>query len=345
MKALVYKSPGRVAVEDVPAPVIMEKRDVLVRVTTAAICGSDLHSLHGLTGADPGTVLGHEFCGVVEEAGDGVSWLFKQGDRVLAAPQVACGRCYFCQRGMLSGCREMAIFGSGPLFGDLPGSQAQYIRVPFADVALLHIPVGLDDEDVIFTGDILSTAYMGIEGMSPGDTVAVLGAGPVGLMAVALARLHGASRVISIDPLEYRLQKAREMGADITVNPLREDPISAVYLSTGDIGADLVVEAVGTTDTFMNGMAMARTGGTFSALGIFSQPVEISNFDLLKNLTVRTGLGNPYRMEKLLSLIQNRRLDLRPVITHRMPLDQAEEAYRMFDAREDNVIKILLTVR
>ncbi|MHB8917271.1 MAG: zinc-dependent alcohol dehydrogenase [Desulfocucumaceae bacterium] len=342
MKALVYKGPGKVALEETAKPVLKDPRDVLLRVTTTAICGSDLHALHGILGVAPGMILGHEFCGVVEEVNGELSGIFSPGDRVLAAPGVSCGRCPSCRRGIIAGCRQMAIFGGTAFLGNIPGGQAEYVRVPFADAALRLIPEGLDDEDVIFTGDILSTANMGVERLEPGDTVVVLGAGPVGLMAVALARFYGAGRIICVDPLEYRLKKALEMGADTAVNPEREDPVAAVYGATGGYGADLVVEAVGKTGTLLLGMNLVRFEGKLSVLGLMNETVEIPGMLLFKNMDLKIGITNPNKIDRLLAMIHSGKLDLRAVITHRMPLEQAEEAYRMFDSREDNVIKVLL---
>lgn len=350
MRAVVYRGPGDVRLEDVPEPVIQDPEDAIVRVTTAGICGSDLHVLHGLMPrTEAGNVIGHEFTGMVHAVGSAVS-LFRPGDRVVGPAAVWCGRCRACVRGILSACECGAVFGSGPLFGDLQGAQAEYVRVPFADATLQPIPDGLTDEQAIFAGDILSTGYSAVAGLSPGvrgvrrgDTVVVFGSGPVGLCAVASARLLGAERLVAVDLEPCRLAVAARLGADAVVDASREDVRISVKEITEGWGADYVVEAVGSQEALANAVAVAAPGGIVSVVGVFQQPVTVNAPRLLaRNVALCMGMGDLGRMNDLLGLIRTGRLDLRPIITHRMKLDDAPRAYELFDGREDGAIKILL---
>lgn len=349
MKALVYHGGGTIRVEDVPKPEIQGPEDAVMRVTTTAICGSDLHILHGFLPVDPGTVIGHEFVGVVEEVGSAVTKV-KPGDKVLSMAGVNCGRCRNCRNRLIFACENGGIFGCGPMFGNLPGVQAEYARVLYADETLEKIPEGLSDEQVLFVGDILATAYTGVvgvnpdgRGIQPGSVVAIFGAGPVGLCTVAVARLFGASRIIVSDMEAYRLEVAGRMGADNVINITQADPVASIMDITGGRGADLVVEAAGSREAFANCLAAAAIGGTVSVVGVISEPVEITFQQIIpKNITIQTGLANVIHTKRLVSLIQAGKLDLTPLITHRLPLEEAVRAYEIFDKKLDGAIKVIL---
>jgi alcohol dehydrogenase len=351
MRAVVYHGPGDIRLETVPEPTLQTPEDAVVRVTAASICGSDLHVLHGLMPQmNEGAIIGHEFLGVVETVGGAVD-AFKPGDRVVGPAAVWCGRCRACGKGLLSACENGAIFGNGPLFGGLDGAQADYVRVPFANVALHPIPAGLSDERVIFAGDILPTAYSAVAGLAPGgrsarpgDTVVIFGAGPVGLCAVASARVFNPARVIVVDVEEYRLEMASRLGADLVIDASVEDVRTLVKEATGGWGADYVVEAVGKQETLNNAVAVSAPGGVVSVVGVFQQPVSINAPRMLaKNTTLTIGMGDLGRIQELIDLIAADKLDLTPLITHRLPLADALAAYEIFEKRTDGAIKILLT--
>jgi alcohol dehydrogenase len=351
VRAVVYGGPGQIRLEDAPRPTLQGPEDAIVRVTTASICGSDLHILHGLMPKmEPGSIIGHEFVGVVESTGTGVA-RFKPGDRVVGPAAVWCGRCRACRKGLLTACENGAIFGNGPLFGGLDGAQADYVRVPFAGVTLQPIPAGLSDEDVIFAGDILPTAYSAVTGLGPGstgvrpgDTVVIFGAGPVGLCAVASARLFDPARIIVVDIEPYRLALAARLGADLVVDAAAEDVRKLVKEFTDGWGADFVIEAVGKQETLANAVAVAAPGAVLSVVGVFQQPVPVNAPRMLaKNLTLTLGMGDLGHMAELVGLIGSGRLDLTPLITHRLPLDEAVLAYDIFEKRTDGAIKVLLT--
>jgi threonine dehydrogenase-like Zn-dependent dehydrogenase len=317
MRALVYRGPGEIRLEQVPEPVLQGPGDAVVRVTATSICGTDVHILRGhMPGMLPGTIVGHEFVGLVEEVGSAVAGL-RAGDRVAGPAAVWCGRCRTCRRGLPALCENRGIFGCGSLYGDLPGAQAEFVRVPFADGTLKLIPPGLTDEQAIFAGDILATGYSAVVGMTPGergviagDTVAVFGAGPVGLCAVACAMLFGPAHVVAVDLEDYRLELAARFGADLVVNPTREDPKTAIRDLTDGWGADLVVEAVGRPETLGTAMAAVAPGGTVSVVGLFQEavPVPVPRMTQ-RNVTLRMGLGDLSYMALLLGLIEAGRRD------------------------------------
>jgi alcohol dehydrogenase len=297
-----------------------------------------------------GSIIGHEFAGVVEAVGPAVTRV-KPGDRVVGPAAVWCGRCRPCLLGLASACERAAIFGNGPLFGDLDGAQADHVRVPFAQTVLEPIPDGLADEQVLFAGDILATAYSAIVGLNPrgpgmraGDTVVIFGAGPVGLCAVASARLFDPARIVVVDMEEYRLSMAAQLGADILVNASKDDVRKIVKEITDGWGADYVVEAVGREETLRNAVAVAAPGGAVSVVGVFQQPVALNAPRMMaRNLGLTFGMGDLSKVGELVGLIAAGRLDLTPIITHRMGLDDVLHAYDIFDKRIDGVVKILLT--
>lgn len=344
MKAVTYQDVGDFKVVDVPQPSIQNATDVLVRVTLGAICGSDLHIYHGHTPINPGAVVGHEFVGVVEAAGPEVR-RFKPGDRVVSSFFSACGTCYLCRRGWYGQCVDKGIFGHGEYFGGLGGGQAEYVVVPLADGTLERIPDGMNDEQAIFVGDILATGYFGAERaeIRPGDTVAVIGAGPVGLCAVMTSQLFGPARVFAVDQVEARLELAQDLGA-IPVNMNEVHPVEFLQSHTEGHGVDSSIECVGHVSAVDTAIHCVRGGGTVSMVGVPSKsewPYPLLHA-WLQDLTFRTGISNvPKYMRPLLDLISAGRLQPERIISHRMKLEQAEEAYRIFDARE--ATKIVLT--
>jgi alcohol dehydrogenase len=350
MRAVVYEGPEDIRLEDVPEPTIQDPEDVIVRVTTTSICGSDTHIVHGLLPKmEPGRIIGHEFCGVVSEVGSAVT-KFKPGDRVVGAAAVWCGRCRACRRGLYSACERGATFGHGPLLGDLPGAQADYVRVPFSDNTLQHVTA--PDDKIIFAGDILPTGYSAVAGLTPGgrgvregDYVVVFGLGPVGLCSVASARLFKPAKVIAVGNRAERLALAEKLGADVIIDAAAtEDVRKAVRQHTDGWGADYVVEAVGKEESLENAVRVAAAGGVISVVGAFQHPIQINAPRMqAKNVTVVMGMGNLGTMPDLVQAIEQGKLDVSPVVTHRMSFDDVIRAYEIFDKRLEGAIKILLT--
>jgi len=344
MKALTFQAEGDVKVMDVPKPAVRTASEALVKVTLGAVCGSDLHILHGHTPMNQGAVLGHEFVGVVEDVGPGVT-RFKPGDRVVASFYTSCGHCALCRKGWFNQCVDKATFGHGEYFGGLGGGQAEFVVVPNADHSMELIPTGMSDEQAIFVGDILATGFFGAERaeIKPGDVVAVVGAGPVGLMATMCAQLFGPARVYVVDMVDARLEIAQGLGA-IPIDASKMHPVEAIESHTGGIGADSSIECVGLMSAVDTAIHCVRGGGTISMVGVPSS--VLGDFPYmrmwLKSLSFRAGWCNVQAyMRPLLDLIAAGRLKPELIISHRMKLDDAEEAYRMFEARE--ATKIVLT--
>ena len=349
MKGTVFHGPHDVRVERVDDPALQTPTDALVRITRAGICGSDLHPYHGAYPIEPGFVLGHEGVGVIEEVGAGVDRLEK-GQRVVVSGLVACGRCFFCRRGQPSQCAESggAVFGYGSSsagkLGWLGGEQSEAVRVPMADYTCYPLPDAIDDDVAVFLADILPTGYFGaINGnIRPGDTVAIFGCGPVGLCAVMSAKLFGPAEVIAVDSIPYRLELARKLGA----NAVNIDQANQTILDrTEGRGADVTIEAVGNDAALTAAIMAARGGGTVSVIGVFAAPSF--NFPIgyafMRDLTFRIGLANiNAHIPQLSRLIEHGTLDPRPLISHIMPLDDAAKGYEIFNARKDNVMKVLL---
>lgn len=346
MKAVIFHDVGDVRIETVKDPVIQETADAIVRITTAAICGSDLHLYHGtIPGMMPGAIIGHEYVGVVEEVGPQVQ-SFKRGDRVVGAFHVACGKCRTCRRGHYNQCRFGGVLGYGVAFGNLDGTQAEFARIPYADYTLRRVPDGLSDEQALFTGDILTTAYGAVvnSGLKPGENVAVIGCGPVGIMAVQSAFALGASRVFAVDLVKERTELAAQLGA-IPVPSKEMDAEAKIREWTDGEGADVVIEAVGGSATLALGFELVRGGGRISAVGItaedtFAYPLMAS---LVKDVTFRLGVANIHRdIDTTLALVQGGRIDPTVVVSHRLPLEKAPEGYRLFAERQAN--KVILQV-
>jgi alcohol dehydrogenase len=344
VKALTFQGAGDVKVLDVPKPSLQGSRDALVRVTLGAVCGSDMHILHGHTPMNVGAVLGHEFVGVVEQVGPEVK-RFQPGDRVVSSFFTACGHCALCRKGWFNQCIEKGTFGHGEYFGGLGGGQAEFVVVPNADTTMEPIPERMTDEQAIFVGDILATGYFGAERaeITPGDVVAVVGAGPVGLMATMCAQLFGPARTYVIDMVDARLEVAQELGG-IPINAKETHPVEAVERATGGIGADSSIECVGLLTAVDTAIQCVRGGGTISMVGVPS--AVQGDFPYLrmwlKSLSFRAGWCNVQKyMRPLLDLIEAGKLHPEKIISHRMKLADAEEAYRLFDAREATKIVLI----
>lgn len=343
MKAVVYHGPGKKSWETVPDPRVEQDTDVVVRITTTTICGTDLHILKGDVPDTPaGTILGHEAVGVVEEVGPGVRNL-RKGDRVIIPAITACGTCDYCKRGMYSHC----VKGGWILGHTINGLQAQYARVPFADTSLYKVPDGLRDEDVLFLTDILPTAYeCGVlnGNVKPGDTVVVVGAGPVGLAAVMLSRLYSPALVIAVDLDARRLERARRLGADVTVQNDREDPVDVVRRHTKGRGADVVIEAVGIPATFELCTELVAPGGRIANVGVHGKPVTLHLEKLwAHNITITTRLVDTETIGQLLELIAARRIDPTPLATHTFHMDDFMQAYEVFgNAAAHDAVKVVV---
>src|SRR5919206_1839621 len=344
MKALVYHAPGNRAWEEVPDPVIREPTDAIVRIESSTICGTDLHILKGdVPEVQPGTILGHEAVGTVVEVGAAVTTL-APGDRVLVSCITSCGRCRFCREGRYGLCTG----GGGWIFGHLiDGVQAEFARVPFADTSVYKVPDRLADEQVLFLADILPTAYeVGVLNgrVQPGDTVAIVGVGPIGLAAILTARLFTPAHVVAIDLDESRLERARELGADVTVASGTEDPLEVVQRLTDGFGADVAIEAVGVPDTFELCAELVRPGGRVANVGVHGHPATLHLEKLwIRDVTITTGLVDTFTTPTLLRLIEEGRLDATPFATHRFVLGDTMAAYDTFAAAaETNALKVVL---
>jgi threonine dehydrogenase-like Zn-dependent dehydrogenase len=344
VRALTFQGERSVRLDDLPKPSITRPDEALVRVTMGAICGSDLHLYHRRIPIQEGAVLGHEFVGIVEAVGDHVSRV-KPGDRVVACFFAYCGHCFYCRRGWFSQCEQKGVFGYGEHFGNLGGGQAEYCVAPHANHTLEPIPEAVSDEQALFVGDILATGFFGAEraGIEPGDSVAVIGCGPVGLMAIMSARLLGAARVLAVDMVPARLEMAQRLGAE-AIDAAGGQAAKAVKAATGGHGADRAIEAVGLSTTIETAIHSVRRAGTVSVVGV--PDTAAGEFPYMKiwwdDLTFTGGVCNvPAYMRQLLDLIAAGRLDPAQIVSHRMRLDEGVRAYEMFDSRE--ATKILLT--
>lgn len=374
MKAIVYEGMKNVKVKEVTDPTIENLDDVVIKVTSTAICGSDLHLIHGMVPNMPhGFVLGHETMGIVEEVGKEVKKL-KKGNRVIVPFPVSCGHCWFCEHGLWSQCDNSnangevgAIFGYSNTYGGYDGGQAEYLRVPYANVGPMVVPEELTDEQVLFLTDILPTAYWGVEngGVKKGDTVVVLGCGPVGLLAIKWAAFHGAKRIIAVDCVEYRLNHAKTYDGVEIINFQKMDNAGEYIKEITHGGADVVIDCVGmdgkmtavekveTLLKLQGGSKSAieiatqavRKGGTVSMVGVYG--TRYNNFPLgdffARNITLKMGQCPVHSyVDKILKLIKDGKFDATDIITHKLSLDQGEHAYTIFDRKEDNCIKVIL---
>jgi alcohol dehydrogenase len=344
MKGLVYGGPGQRSWTDIPDARIHDPRDAVIRVDTVTICGTDLHILGGdVPEVTPGRVLGHEAVGTVVEVGGGVANLAVD-DRVLASCISACGVCRYCREGSYGQCRN----GGGWILGHLvDGVQSEYARIPFADLSTYKLPAQVPDEAAVLLADILPTSYeVGVLNgrVQPGDTVAVVGVGPIGLAAILGARLFSPAHIVAIDKAESRLQAAKQFGADITVTP-DQDPLQVVQSLTGGLGADVVMEAVGTPQTFELCTTLVRPGGRVANIGVHGKPATLHLEDLwIRNVTITTGLVDTYSTPKLLDMLIAGQLETSHMVTHRFPLEDIMQAYDAF-ARpaQTGALKVVLS--
>jgi len=388
MRATTWQGPNHVEVQDVPDPTILNRHDAILRITSTAICGSDLHLFDGyIPSMLKGDIMGHEFMGEVVETGPDVRTL-RVGDRIVVPFPIACGSCWSCRNGMFASCENSnpnawmaeklfghptaGIFGYSNLTGGYPGGQAEYVRVPFADVNQIKVPEGMPDDQVLFLSDILPTGYMGAEmcEIKGGDVIAVWGAGPVGQFAIASARMLGAERIIAIDRFDYRLRMAAEQaGATDTINYEQQDVLETLRELTGGRGPDAAIEAVGMeahspridyaydrvkqamrveTDrplALREAIMAVRNGGTVSVIGVYGGFIDKFPMGAVLNrgLTIRAGQCHVQRyMQPLLERIQNGEIDPSFVITHRMPLDDAPRGYDLFKRKQDECVKVVL---
>ena len=382
MKAVVYHRPGHVEVNEVDDPKIQDPQDIVVRVTSTAICGSDLHIYNGFFPQLKDMVMGHEFMGVVEEAGSDVNDM-RKGDRVVVPFPIACGACFFCQHELPGHCENSnpkhygpegallsqkggGLFGYTDLYGGYAGGQSEYVRVPYANFGPRKIADAFKDEEVLFLTDIFPTGYTAIDwaGVHGGETVAVFGCGPVGLMAQKVARLRGAKRVIGVDIQEYRLAAARESAKSETINAQDDDPIKAIREVTDGRGADVCVDAVGmeanrniadklgniwraeigSTKVLENCISAVRRGGFVSVVGVYGIPYKFplgQVFD--KGIKLAFGQAPVQKyIDELINLLAQRKIKLGDIITHRLPLEKAPHAYEIFSEKKDSCVKVVL---
>lgn len=383
MKALVFHSPGKVSVDNVPDPAIKHAEDVVLRVTATAICGSDLHIYNGFIPQKENMVLGHEFMGVVEAVGSGVTAL-KAGDRVVVPFPIACGTCFFCHHDLPGHCEHSnpdkygpegglmdqkggGLFGYTDLYGGYDGGQAEYVRVPYANYGPRKVTSDLGDEELLFLTDIFPTGYTAIDWaqLQGGETVAVFGCGPVGLMAMKCAWLKGAGRVIGIDTQNYRLDTARRVANAETFNPNECDVVQAIRDLTVGRGADVCVDAVGleadrtaldklsnvfhmqagSIKALMTAISAVRRGGVVSVIGVYGMPYD--NFPLGqmfdKGVTMKFGQAPVQKyIDELLTWVEQRKITLDDIITHRLPLTDAAHGYDIFNNKKDDCVKVVL---
>jgi 2-desacetyl-2-hydroxyethyl bacteriochlorophyllide A dehydrogenase len=345
MRAVTFQAPGEVQLDEVAEPELLAPDDAIVRVEASGICGSDLHIYHGRVQIEPGFVIGHEFVGEVIAAGNEVTRV-AVGDRVLGTYGTACGKCFFCKREEFHKCDEARVYGHGATLGSLQGAQAEQVLVPHANLTLRKVPEGLSDDVALFAGDVMGTGFHAIDSrpLAEGETAAILGMGPVGLCAVQAAKAAGASEVIAIDTVEDRLRMAESFGAT-PVHLTEQDPRGEVKELTEGRGVDLAVEAVGHPDALDMAMRLARKAGTVSVTGVYAERTEVHMGVLwIKALTLTSGHANVIKhLDRVLELLGEGKLDPAPLVTHHMKLDEAPDAYRVYDNRE--ALKIVLTPR
>jgi len=342
MRAVTFRAPGEVLVADVPDPEILDPGDAIVRIEASGVCGSDLHIYHGRVKIEPGFTIGHEYVGTVVAVGEDVREV-AVSDRVLGCFQTACGRCFFCRRGLFHKCDSSRTFGHGEALGDLPGTQAEFALVPAADLILRRIPEGMSDEVALFAGDVMGTGFHAAveSGLRPGDVVAVLGLGPVGLCAVHAARAMGAAHVLAIDSVPARLAVAERFGAE-PVHLLEGDPRGAARSATQGRGVDVCIDAVGDPRALELAIRLTRKCGSIQAVGVYAERCEVHmGLFWIKALELRAGHANVIgHLDRVLALMSAGMLDPSALVTHHMSLEEAPEAYELYDRRE--ALKIIL---
>jgi threonine dehydrogenase-like Zn-dependent dehydrogenase len=346
MRAVLFEDIGSIRVGDYPEPSLIDPGDVIVKVDTAAICGSDLHLLHGrIPGMRADSPIGHEFVGTITEAGPDVK-RFKPGDRVVGSFLIACGTCWYCNRHEYSNCDQLWVLGYGMFTGDLDGAQAEFVRVPIADLNLHAVDPALSDEQAIFAGDILTTGLYICEraGIRRGDTVAIVGAGPVGLFTLMNARAYSPERIFVVDEAEDRLKMAESLGA-IPLDTAKVNTVVEIQRATGERGADVVIECVGLAPAFTTALNAVRAGGTVAVIGVHS---DLSyDFPLgevwRRGVTIVMGAtcNVQQHWDRALELVKEGIVDPTILITHRLPLEDAVKGYKLFESHE--ALKVILT--
>ncbi|MEC3957920.1 zinc-dependent alcohol dehydrogenase family protein [Nocardia sp. CDC153] len=345
MHAMVFHGPGQKSWDEVPDPIIQTPTDAIVRVDAVTICGTDLHIMKGdVPEFTPGRILGHEAVGTIVEVGSGVHTR-RVGERVLLSCISSCGACRFCREGRYGQC----LGGGGWIFGHLiDGTQAEYVRVPFADTSTHPIPESISDEQMLMLADILPTSYeVGVLNgrVEPGDTVVIVGAGPIGLAAIATARLYSPGHIVAVDLADARLQAAAKLGADVTINAGRDNPLDIVHRLTAGLGADVTIEAVGIPETFETAVELARPGGHVANIGVHGKPATLHLEKIwISDLTITTGLVDTYSTPRLIQLVASGRLDPAAMITHHYPMAEFETAYDTFaNADQTGALKVVVT--
>jgi 2-desacetyl-2-hydroxyethyl bacteriochlorophyllide A dehydrogenase len=343
MRAVTFQAPGEVLVAEVPEPELIDAGDAIVRIEATGVCGSDLHIYHGRVQVEPGFTIGHEYVGTVIATGGDVHDV-SVGDRVLGCFQTACGRCYFCRRGWFHKCDSSRTFGHGAALGSLQGTQAERALVPNADLVLRKVPDGMSDETALFAGDVMGTGYHAVaeSGLRAGDVAAVLGLGPVGLCAVQAAKAAGAAHVIAVDSVAERLAMAESFGAE-PVHLSEGDPRRAAREATGGRGVDVCIDAVGHPQALDLALRLTRKCGTVQAIGVYAERCELHMGLLwIKSLHLCAGHANVIgHVDRVLAMMSTGVLDPSSLVTHHMSLDDAPEAYALYDRRE--ALKIVLS--
>jgi len=344
MKALVYHGPAKKSWEEKPKPVLKQPTDAIVRITKTTICGTDLHILKGdVPEVTDGRILGHEGVGIIEETGSGVT-NFKKGDHVLISCITSCGKCDYCKRGMYSHCEN-----GGWILGHLiDGTQAEYVLIPHADNSLYHIPAGSDEEALVMLSDILPTGFeCGVlnGNVKPGDTVAIVGAGPIGLASLLTAQFYAPAEIIMIDPDDNRLAVAKKFGATQTINNQKSDAVAKLKELTGNKGADTVIEAVGIPETFELCQSLVAPGGTIANIGVHGKPATLHLESLwAHNITITTRLVDTVTTPMLLKTVQSKKLNSKQLITHNFKLSEIIQAYDTFGhAAREKALKVIMT--
>jgi len=343
MKALVYHGPGKKSWEEKPRPTIAEATDAIIKIFKTTICGTDLHILKGdVPEVTDGRILGHEGIGVIDEVGSAVT-NFKKGDRVLISCISSCGKCAYCKKGMYSHCEK-----GGWILGHLiDGTQAEFVRIPFADNSLYHIPENVDDEAVVMLSDILPTGFeCGVLNgqVNPGDTVAIVGAGPIGMAVLLTAQFYTPAEIIMIDVDDNRLQVAKSFGATSTINSMQEDAVAKIHSLTGNRGVDVAVEAVGIPATFELCESIIAPGGHIANIGVHGKSVALHLETLWsRNITITTRLVDTVTTPMLLKTVSSKKIDATKLITHHFPLQNIMQAYDTFqNAARDKTLKVIL---
>lgn len=345
MKALVFKGAGKKAWEDKADPKILKPTDAIIRITTTTICGTDLHILKGdVPETKPGTVIGHEGAGIVEEVGSAVS-NFKKGDKVLISCITSCGKCEYCRKQMYSHCED-----GGWILGHLiDGTQAELVRIPHADNSLYHLPAGAKEEDLVMLSDILPTGFeMGVlyGAVKPGDTIAIVGAGPVGLAALLTAQFYSPAKIYMIDLDDFRLQHAKSIGATNTINSGKEDAVAKIMKETKD-GVDVAIEAVGVPATFDVCQKIVRPGGRVANVGVHGKPVNLEIERLwIQNITITMGLVDTNTTPMLMKTVLSHKVDPQKLISHHFTFAEIDKAYDVFGKASDNkALKVIITAK